>query len=198
MSLVPPDSLRTRNANAPRDIHCFHEEILCFELLDGAPASRHLECRPTTGGTVTPVPRDEMDYLTDDIRRRVLIEASLLTHEEWTTIVSSFYRRLLEHHPRLAVHFTGVNVAFQVQKLVVILTNIARDLPDRTGLDRVLFNLGLAHVHRGIERAEFTEFIALLANVLSGRANLASPDEAYAVWYQELSAVATAMLLTSP
>jgi len=139
-----------------------------------------------------------MDDLTDDIRRRALIEASLMTHEEWTTLVRSFYERLLQHHPALAVRFARVNIEFQVQKLIVILSSIARDLPDRSALDRVLFHMGVAHVERGIRRTEFTEFIALLANVLSAKANLVNPDQAYGVWYQELSAMATAMLLTSP
>jgi hypothetical protein len=38
----------------------------------------------------------------------------------------------------------------------------------------------------------------LLANVISGKTTLVGSDEAYAVWYQELSAIATAMLLASP
>jgi hypothetical protein len=135
---------------------------------------------------------------TDDIRSRVLLEASLLTHEEWTATLRVFYHRILVHHSQLAVHFEGVNIDFQVQKIAVILSTIARDLPDRTGLDRVLFHLGEIHAERGILRAEFSEFIALLANVISGKTTLVGSDEAYAVWYQELSAIATAMLRTSP
>ena len=139
-----------------------------------------------------------MDDPTDDIRRRVLLEASLLTHEEWTATLRAFYSRILLHHPQLAVHFEGINIAFLVQKMAVVLNTIAGDLPDRTGLDRMLYHLGEIHLERGILREEFSEFIALLANVVSGKALLVGADEAYAVWYQELSALATAMLLASP
>jgi hemoglobin-like flavoprotein len=138
-----------------------------------------------------------MDDPIDDVRSRVLLEASLLTHEEWTTTLRTFYRRLLLHHPQLAGHFEGVNIDFQVQKMVVVLSTMARDPPDRTALDRVLFHLGEIHAQRGILRADFSEFIALLANVVSGKTTLVGAEEAYAVWYQELSAVATAMLLTA-
>jgi hemoglobin-like flavoprotein len=138
-----------------------------------------------------------MDDTTDDVRGRVLLEASLLTHDEWTTTLRAFYRRLLLHHPQLAGYFEGVNIDFLVQKLVVLLSIIARDLPDRTTLDRALFHVGLAHIQRGIRRSEFSEFIALLANVLSGKLTLVGAEEAYAVWYQELSGIASAMLLTA-
>jgi hemoglobin-like flavoprotein len=138
-----------------------------------------------------------MDDSIDDVRGRVLLEASLLTHEEWTTTLGDFYRRLLQHHPQLAAYFEGVNIDFQVQKLVVVLSTIARDLPDRSVLDRVLFHQGVAHVERGIGRGEFNEFIALLANVVSCKTTLVGAAESYAVWYQELSAVATSMLLTA-
>jgi hemoglobin-like flavoprotein len=149
------------------------------------------------GRAVAGIWRDDMDDSTADIRRRVLIEASLLTHDEWTATVRTFYRRVLLYHPKLAGHFAGVDIDAQVQMLVAILSTIARDLPDRSLLDRVLFHLGVAHVEQGIRHGEFTEFIALLADVLSAKALLVGPEEAYAVWYQELSAVATAMLLTS-
>ena len=135
---------------------------------------------------------------TDDIRRRVLLEASLLTHHEWTTIVMAFYGTIILHHPQLARHFDGVNIDFQVQKLAVVLTAVAREFPDRVAMDRVLFHVGVTHVDRGIHRKDFTEFIDLLASVLSRKTLLATPDEAYAVWYQELSAIATTMLLTAP
>ncbi|HTC53670.1 MAG TPA: globin [Steroidobacteraceae bacterium] len=138
-----------------------------------------------------------MDDPIDDVRSRVLLEASLLTHDEWTTMLRAFFRRLLMHHPQLAGHFESVNIDFLVQKLVLVLSTIARDLPNRTELDRVLFHQGVAHVERGIRRSEFNEFIALLASVLSGKLTLVGAEEAYAVWYQELSAVASAMLLTA-
>jgi hemoglobin-like flavoprotein len=138
-----------------------------------------------------------MDDPIDDVRSRVLLEASLLTHEEWTTMLRAFYRWLLMHHPQLAGYFESVNIDFLVQKLVVVLTAIARERPDRAALDRVLFHQGVVHVERGIRRSEFNEFIALLASVLSGKLTLVGAEEAYAVWYQELSAVASAMLLTA-
>ena len=131
-----------------------------------------------------------------EIRRRVLVEASLLTHDEWTRTVRNFYRIVLAHHPRLAVHFSAVNGDSQVQKLVALLTTLARDLPDRTTLDRVVFQMGTHHVALGIRHREFSEFVALLARILASSA-LARQDEAYAVWYQELSAIAGAMLLTA-
>lgn len=195
---------------APR--HCFREETLCFRSSHGAFLPRDIKCRPTTPAQAsvdqptgikrrapgaTGIVEDHMEEQTDEIRRRVLIEASLLTHAEWTALLRSFYQRLMQHHPRLAAHFAKVNIDYQVQKLVVVLSQMSRDLPDRSALDRVLFHLGVLHVDRGISHSDFNEFIALLANVLAGKANLVDPHEAYAVWYHEISAVATTMLLTA-
>jgi len=131
-------------------------------------------------------------------RHRVLLEASLQTKAEWTVTVRAFYTALLTQHPRLALYFKATDIELQVQKLVDLLSMIAREMPDHDTLDRLLLHTGCSHVTRGIGRAEFADFIALLANILADTAPVARREATHSVWFQELLIVADAMLLTAP
>jgi hemoglobin-like flavoprotein len=139
-----------------------------------------------------------MEDQTAQARRRVLLAASLQTHDEWTIIVRRFYRALFGRHPRFAASFAKTSIEFQVQKLIVLLTTLARDPADRTALDLALCKMGAAHASRGISRTDFAEFVALLAEVLADAVADIHRGEVKEVWLRELSAVNEAMLLAVP
>lgn len=139
-----------------------------------------------------------MEDLIAESRRRVLLAASLQTHDEWTTIVRRFYRTLLLRHPRFASLFTATPIEFQAQKLIVLLTTLARDPADRSALNLALGKMGAAHASRGITRTDFSEFVALLSEILADAVAAGERAEARDVWLRELRAVADAMLLAVP
>jgi hemoglobin-like flavoprotein len=139
-----------------------------------------------------------MEDLTAQARRRVLLAATLQSHDEWTTIVRRFYRVLFMRHPRFAAAFDETPLEFQVQKLIVLLNTLARDPTDRSALDLALRKMGATHASRGITRTDFSEFVAILAEVLADAVADIHHGEVRQVWLRELAAVTDAMLLAAP
>ncbi len=128
-------------------------------------------------------------------RAQILAMAASLTEDDRQLLIGEFYDSLVSQHPRLASHFSTLNLAQQARKLSATLQMIVAYADDPRTLGAEVIRLGIKHGQRGIGPSEYRLFSTTLASVLARSQTVVPYERARRIWLLELRAITATMTL---